>query len=110
MDWLWSLNSDLSSWFWGYRDLIVTSWVAVLLVLYGDNINRTLKRIMRPYHYAFRIMAFVVLCSIGYSILANYGEVIINHTLELPGRKWFAIIVISTYFVLGALAESKHQA
>lgn len=110
MDWLWSLNSELSNWFWSYRNVIVTSWVAVLLVLYGDNINKTLKRLMRPYHYVVRILAFVVLCSVGYSILANYGEVLINHTLQLPERRWFAVIVIGVYFVLGGLAERKHQA
>lgn len=110
MDWLWSLNNEVSNWFWGYRNIIVASWVAVLLVLYGDSINKSLKRLMRPYHYVVRILAFVVLCSVGYSILAHYGEVLINHTLQLPERSWFTVIVIGIYFVLGGLAESKHQA
>lgn len=110
MDWFWSFNNDLSNWFWSHRSVIVTSWVAVLLVLYGGNINQTLKRIMSPYHYVLRISAFVLLCSFGYGILANYGSILINHTLELPARRWFALVVIVTYFVLGAMAESKRQA
>ncbi|UAA39059.1 DUF3392 family protein [Paraneptunicella aestuarii] len=110
MDWLFSLNSDASNWLWNYRNVLVTSWIAVLLVLYGDNINRLLKRAMQPYHYILRMLSFVLLCSFGYGLLANYGEVAVSKLVGLPDRNWFAGMVISIYFVLGILAERKNQA
>ena len=110
MDWLLSVNSDVSNWLWGYRTVLVTSWVAVLLVLYGGNINKLVKRIMQPYHYLFRMLAFVLLCSVGYGLLSNYGEHGMHLLVAMPGRKWFALIVVVTYLCLGMLAERKHHA
>lgn len=110
MDLFYSLNNNFSNWLWGYRDLLVTSWIAVLLVLYGDNLNKALKRLMRPYNYFFRILSFVVLCTVGYGLLAIYGEVAANYLLSHAQRSWFAGIVITIYLFLGFLAERKHQA
>lgn len=110
MDWLLSVNSDVSNWLWGYRSVLVTSWVAVVLVLFGGNINKLVKRIMQPYHYIFRMLAFVLLCSVGYGLMSNYGEAGIHSLVAMPGRKWFALIVVVTYLGLGIVAERKHHA
>lgn len=110
MDWLLSINGEMSNWLWGYRNIIVTSWVAVLLVLYGGNINNVVKRIMQPYHYIFRMLAFVLLCAVGYGLLSNYGEVGVNYVISMPERKWFALLVVVTYLSLGILAERKNHA
>lgn len=109
MEWFLSLNNDFSNWLWGHRLVLATSWVAVLLVLYGDNINKLLKRIMQPYHYVFRMFSFVILCSFGYGLLSNYGEVAVHHLIKVPDRHWFAGIVITIYLTLGFLAERKHH-
>ena len=110
MDWLFSLNNDFSNWLWSYRNLLVTSWIAVLLVLYGDNIIKLLKRAMNPYHYLLRMFSFVLLCAFGFGFIANYGETAVYTLVNIPDRSWFAIIVISVYMVLGILAEQKNHA
>lgn len=110
MDWFFSLNSDFSNWLWGYRNVLVTSWVAVLLVLYGDTIIKLLKRMMQPYHYIFRMLSFVLLCSFGFGFLANYGEVAVNNLVNVPSRSWFGVIVIGLFLLLGVLAERKNHA
>ena len=110
MNIIYSLNNELSNWLWSYKHILVTSWIAVLLVLYGDHLNKLLKRIMRPYHYIFRIISFVVLCTIGYGFIAIYSEVAVHQLLVFVDRQWFAGIVIFIYLLLGFLAERKHQA
>lgn len=110
MEWLLAVNNDFSVWLWGYRNILVTSWVAVLLVLYGDNIIKLLKRAMQPYHYIVRMFSFVLLCSFGFGFIANYGEVAVTKLVAFPERDWFAMIVISIYMLLGILAEQKNQA
>lgn len=109
MDWLLGVNHDAADWLWGYRRLIVTTWVAVLLVLYGDNIIRLVKRIMKPYHYSLRITAFILLCGFGFGALASYGQGMISYLIEWIDRIWFALIVIFAYLLLGFLAERKHK-
>lgn len=110
MDWLYTLNNQASNWLWSYRELLVTSWMAVLLVLYGGTINRLLKRIVRPYHYLVRMLSFVVLCTFGYGLLAMYGEQLIGYLAQLIARSWFAALVLATYLLLAFLAERKQQA
>lgn len=110
MDWLFSVNNDVANWLWSYRSYIATSWVAVILVLYGDAINGLVKRLMQPYHYVLKVLAFVLLCSVGYGLLATYGYKIVQQLLPAVERKWFAVFVIITYFVLGSVAERKRQA
>ncbi|GLQ32786.1 DUF3392 family protein [Litoribrevibacter albus] len=110
MEWFWSLNSDLSGWFWGYRQLLITSWVAVLLVIYGGELNAVVRRIMQPYHVMMRMTAFILLCTFGYGALAVYGQLGINFALLHISKDWFAGIVIVTYLVLSVLAERKRHA
>jgi len=110
MDWLWSINSELSSWFWGYRQLLITSWIAVLLVIYGGELNALVRRIMQPYHFLLRMTAFILLCTFGYGALAVYGQLVINFGLLHIDKNWFAGIVILTYLILSFLAERKRHA
>ncbi len=109
-DWFFAINNDFSRWLWSHHAFIVTSWIAVLLVVYGDSINKFLKQLMRPYHYLLRLMAFVLLCTLGYSLLAHYGEISVYRLLQLLDRQFFGIFVISAYLILGMLAERKHHA
>lgn len=110
MDWLLSVNNELSNWLWGYRNVLITSWVAVVLVLFGSSINKLVKRVMQPYHYIFRMLAFVLLCAVGYGLMSNYGEIGVYWLVTMPGRHWFALIVVATYLSLGMLAERMHHA
>ena len=110
MDWLWSINSDFSSWLWDYRQLLVTSWVAVLLVLYGGDLNAAMRRVMQPYHFMFRMIAFILLCTFGYGIIAVYGQLGINFGLLHLDKDWFALVVIVVYLTLSLLAERKRHA
>ncbi|GAA3924733.1 DUF3392 family protein [Litoribacillus peritrichatus] len=110
MEWFFAMNSDLSDWFWDYRQLLVTSWIAVILVIYGGKLNALVRRVMQPYHFLFRMVAFILLCTFGYGAIAIYGQLAINFGLLHIKTDWFAGIVILVYLVLSVLAERKRQA
>ncbi len=48
---------------------IATAFTTALLVLYGDNINRAVKRHFNQNHFIVRTIVFILLCSIGYGLL-----------------------------------------
>jgi hypothetical protein len=110
MDWFLSLNGDFSSWLWDYRQVLVASWIAVLLVIYGGELNAAVRRIMQPYHFLFRMGAFVLLCTFGYGALAVYGEAALNFALLHLSQKWFGGLVVAIYLTLSFLAERKRHA
>jgi hypothetical protein len=109
MEWVLAINSELSDWFWGHRQLLITSWVAVLLVVYGGSLNALVRRVMQPYHFLIRMIAFILLCTFGYGALAVYGQLGINFGLLHLSKDWFASIVIVTYLILSLLAERKRH-
>ena len=110
MDLFYALNADFSNWLWGYRQILVASWVAVLLVLYGNHIISMVKRLMQPYHYVLRLGVFVLLCSVGFGLVAEYAEIAVKTLIGIPSRQWFGGVVVASYMLLGYLAEKKNQA
>jgi hypothetical protein len=110
MDSILSHYNDFSYWLWDYRHLLISSWVAVLLVVYGASLNAAVRRIMQPYHFLLRMGAFILLCTFGYGALAVYGELFIQFMLLYFDKQWFGLISIIVFLILSFLAERKKHA
>ena len=110
MEWFLAVNADLSEWFWGYRQFLVASWIAVLLVIYGGDLNSAVRRVMQPYHFMLRMAVFVLLCTFGYGAIAVYGQLALSFGLLHIDQRWGAGVVITVFGVLSVLAERKKQA
>lgn len=81
------------------------SLVAVLLMLGGPWINRTVKRLVKGLPWILRYLTFVILCSIGYGTLATWGVRWILHVVT-PLENGILVIVVSVaYLVLAWFAK-----
>ncbi|MDH5231651.1 MAG: DUF3392 domain-containing protein [Gammaproteobacteria bacterium] len=85
--------------------LIAMAQIATLLVIFGEQINAMVHRLVRPYPFMARIAAFVALCAFGYGALTAvvtplYAELIakLNQMILLP-----ALLV--SFILIGMLAE-----
>ena len=88
---------------------IATIFISTLLVVYGNDINRALKRLMGRRHFALRYMAFILLCSFGYGLLLLFLAPMIAVQLGQVGTHWLAPCVLAIFVGLGILAERKNQ-
>ncbi|GAA6134512.1 hypothetical protein NBRC116188_13010 [Oceaniserpentilla sp. 4NH20-0058] len=69
MAWLNDILLQAGAWLKPYSMQMAVAFVATLLVIYGDAINKTLRVFVKPYPFLIRISAFVVLCTLGYGAL-----------------------------------------
>ncbi|SFX73532.1 DUF3392 domain-containing protein [Marinospirillum alkaliphilum] len=88
---------------------ITLALIATLLVIYGDDINRFVKRQLKPYPRFVRLIGFVIMCAFGYGALTVLFTPVLAGWFSLVNVKWLAPLVVGIFLFVGWLAERKHQ-
>lgn len=88
---------------------IALALVATLLVIYGDDLNRFVKRQLRTYPRLVRLIGFVLMCAFGYGALTVLFTPILASWLAMVNTRWLAPLVAGVFLLVGWLAERKHQ-
>jgi len=88
---------------------IALALVATLLVIYGDNLNRFVKRHLRPYPRLLRILGFVLMCAFGYGALTVIFTPLLASWLAQIPVQWLAPGVLGFFLFIGWIAEKKQQ-
>ena len=109
MSWLSDILIHANDWLKPYSLQLSVAFVATLLVIYGDAINKTVRIFVRPYPFLVRITTFVVLCTLGYGALTVWGSGQINKLVHQLPSALFAPVVVGAFIVLGILAERFHK-
>ncbi|RTE87046.1 MULTISPECIES: DUF3392 family protein [Gammaproteobacteria] len=86
---------------------ISTMIIATLLVLYGDNINRALKRQISHYHFLIRTLIFILVCAFGYGLLLTWLVPVIANLLASISGLYLGVVTLGILIALGLLAERK---
>jgi len=98
---------DFSRWLSDYYQQMSLMLVATALVVYGDLINKHVKRVLAPYHFVIRTSAFVLLCAFGYGLLTIYGAPFVQHVLAYLPWQYQGVAYIASFVLLGFLAERR---
>ncbi|MGK0443227.1 MAG: hypothetical protein ACJA1U_000149 [Bermanella sp.] len=109
MNWITDLLLQANQWLKPYSLQLSVAFVATLLVIYGDAINKTVRIFVKPYPFLVRITAFVVLCTLGYGALTVWGSSQVNQLIHRLPSTLFAPVVVGAFVVLGVLAERFHK-
>lgn len=81
--------------------------IAAVLVLFGDPIIKFQKKILKRFHFLFRLTAFVILAGIGFSLMAFWSESILTKALLNLPRDLLPPTILAIFFILGIMAERK---
>lgn len=84
---------------------IALAMVATLLVIFGDVINGTLRRLVKSQPIWFRVSAFIALCAFGYGALSVWLTPILSRFLLSQSAVAYVAIVVMSFLVVGVLAE-----
>lgn len=104
-----SILETTASWIRPHQTLIAFTFVCTLLVLYGNEITRFFKQLMRGYPLWLRVLIFMVISGIGYGwASAELTGLLKNHVLTAAG-KWLAVWVLLIFIGLGILADRRKQ-
>lgn len=90
-----------------YTSQLAMMVVATLLVLYGDRINRAVKRHVSHYHFILRTLVFVLLCAFGYGLLLTWLTPLLANALYKIPSLYLGISMVGIVLGLGVLAERK---
>lgn len=97
------------SWARSNMNGITLALVATLLVIYGDQINHFVKRMLRHYPRIVRILGFVIMCAFGYGLLTVLLTPVLAGWLSLVSTKWLGPLVLAAFFLVGWIAERKNH-
>tara|TARA_Y100000588_G_scaffold392438_1_gene504383 strand:- start:489 stop:881 length:393 start_codon:yes stop_codon:yes gene_type:complete len=97
----------LRTWLLAHMAQIATAITGALLVIFGDDINRFVKRRVGHRHFAIRTLAFVLLCGFGYGLMAVFLAPGIIAVLRYFGNQYILLTVVGAFVWIGVMAERK---
>ena len=107
MQYLTELLNGLTNLVSPYMTEVCITIIATLLVIYGDVVNKHIKRALSPYHFVIRTAVFVLICAFGYGTFLLF---VTPHfqalLLQLP-KLYLGIVVVIIFLLLGYLAENR---
>ena len=98
-----------AAWIKPYTGQLAVAFVATLLVIYGDAINKTVRVFVKPYPFLLRIFAFVLLCTLGYGTVTVWGSGQVKTLLLQVPDIYLPIVILCAFTILGVLAERYHK-
>lgn len=102
-----SLTAPVSDLLADYFSEMSLMLMATLLVVYGDIINRQVKRSLSGFHFIIRSSLFVLLCAFGYGALTLYGAPFLQHIFKFVAYEYRGIAFILAFVALGIAAERR---
>lgn len=96
-----------SSWVRPHLALIAFTFMATLLVLYGSDIIRVLRGIIKPYPLLVRVLILMILCAFGFGWAATKLTWLMERYLFAKTGAWTGVVVLLTFIALALLADRK---
>lgn len=90
-----------------HSNTIAFSVIATVLIIYGNDINRSIKKQIAQYTFIIRVSIFVAICAFGY----GYATMLLARLLgkgfaHLTDLQWLGVL-ITLFIALGFMAERK---
>lgn len=109
MDIILNLNLQLAQHMHSYLSDIALAIVATCLVVYGNNLNEMIKRIVSSWMFIVRVLSFILMCTFGYGLLTVWLQPLLETLLRYIDLPYLPIAILSIFCLLGVLAERKEH-
>lgn len=107
MDIVFECLALMTNWLKPYYNEISLTILATILVVYGDVLNKHIKRLISPYHFIIRTVVFVLICAFGYGLVMIFLTPYIKQALLLIPHLYRGVSIIMLFLLLGYLAENR---
>ena len=88
---------------------IAIAMIATSLMIFGGDINRFIRSLVRKHHFIVRLVIFVLVCAIGYGLAMVFlAELLLTMLRSIP-RQFLAVSIVIIFILLGFAAESRRQ-
>ena len=104
-DWL----IELGQGFRPYQYQTALAIIATLLVIFGNDINSALRKLVSKQHFIVRSLIFVLVCAFGYGLLTVYLTSLLNQQLSKIPSLYILPSVLVIFLVLGMYAQKQRH-
>ncbi|MBO1271571.1 DUF3392 domain-containing protein [Shewanella sp. 4t3-1-2LB] len=88
---------------------IATAMVACIVLVFGADVNRWLRRQLGARNFVVRTLIFIVLNAFGYGMLIVVASPWLAGQLAHMPAMWMLILVVATFIVVGSWAQRNNQ-
>ena len=99
----------LADWLQPYLHEICMAQVATLLVVYCSDIDRALRRRLKPYPFVVRVTGFVLLNAFGYGFITLSGGGLLAQLYLQIGGSLRVPVLLLVFIAIGVLAERRNH-
>ena len=83
--------------------------MAVVIVVFGDDINSSIKRLVAKQHFIVRTSVFIVICAFGYGLLTVWLTSLLAQQLAKVPSLYLLPVVFIIFFSLGIYAQKQRH-
>ena len=88
---------------------VATAIVACLLVVFGADINRFLRRYFAGRSFLLRTLIFIIVNAFGYGlIIIHLSPLLAQYMTKVPTH-WLFVLVVAVFFFIGSWAQRNRQ-
>ena len=88
---------------------IATAMIATLLVVFGNDVEGFVKRLIKKNHFIVRLCIFILVCAIGYGLFSIFLADVLLALLRSIPKQFLALSVLAIFVPLALVAESRKQ-
>ena len=97
----------LSQWLRPRLPMTCTALVATILIVFSNDFNRLVRRLVKKWPFVVRLAAFILICSFGYGLLTVFGGMLVARILSHLDNRVLFVVVVCLFLVIGVVAERK---
>src|SRR5690554_5295576 len=99
-----SIVAEIVSHMRPYTSQIAFALVATTLIIFGGAINAFVRNLVKSWNVVFRVLVFILLCAVGYGILASWLTGLLQGQLRGLPSLTYLVVVSGAFIMLGIVA------
>ncbi len=103
------LLMELGQEFRGYQYQTAMAIIATLLVIFGNDINNSLKKLVAKQHFIIRSVIFVLVCAFGYGLLTIWLTGLLSTQLSHIPNVYIVPVIFLIFLMLGMYAQKQRH-
>jgi len=103
------LFNDLGHWFRPYQYQSALAIIATVLVIFGNDINSAIKKLVVRQHFIVRTSVFILVCAFGYGLLTVWLTSLLAQQLAKLPDLYLLPVVFTVFFTLGIYAQKQRH-
>lgn len=100
---------DIGQWFRGYQYQTAMAIVATLMVVFGNDINNAVRKLVARQHFIIRCITFILVCAFGYGLLTVWLTTLLSQQLSQVPNRYVLLLLVAIFSALGVYAQKRRH-